>query len=241
MISLVMPTFNRCYNLKQCIGTLTDYMLTLGHPFELILVDDGSTDETPKILRDCCQQYKELKAVVLKNNVGQQNATLAGIRMAKHKRIITLDDDLEYDLRAIPLIIEALESEADVVYVVSKNKGQDKLRSLGTVTKEGMLQWLCHKPKAVTLTSYRGFNGDVAQYIAADRQKHVYISARLLQLHPRIKMIITDYVAQTPLKSTYTMVHLIRLFMRLLLNYGILRGRLSVSKTPQYEIREVYR
>ena len=91
MISIVIPTFNSEKSIEKLCETIID---ELDMEFEIILINDASTDNTREILKNLKLSYNFIRVVNLNNNVGQVGATLAGINISKGEFIITMDDDL---------------------------------------------------------------------------------------------------------------------------------------------------
>ena len=92
MISIVIPTFNSEKSIEKLCETIID---ELDMEFEIILINDASTDNTREILKNLKLSYNFIRVINLTNNVGQVGATLAGINISKGEFIITMDDDLQ--------------------------------------------------------------------------------------------------------------------------------------------------
>lgn len=118
MISIVIPTFNS----EKSIGKLCETIIDeLDMEFEIILINDASTDNTREILKNLKLSYNFIRVVNLTNNVGQVGATLAGINISKGEFIITMDDDLQHHPRFINDLYTSIQKE-DVDIIVAKWK-----------------------------------------------------------------------------------------------------------------------
>ncbi len=109
VISVVVPVYNEEGNLRVLIPKLIGVLEDLGCSFEMIFVDDGSFDGSPKVLRDMASQYPALRVLRLRENRGLSTALVAGMREARGKKIITLDSDLQNDPADIPKLLEYLD------------------------------------------------------------------------------------------------------------------------------------
>ena len=109
-LSVVIPAFNEEPNVEACYRELVEVLELLGHPFEVVVVDDGSTDRTPEILRVLAAADPRLRLVRLRRNAGQTAALDAGFRTARGPVVVTMDADLQNDPRDIPTLLAALES-----------------------------------------------------------------------------------------------------------------------------------
>ncbi|PKM57492.1 MAG: hypothetical protein CVU98_05805 [Firmicutes bacterium HGW-Firmicutes-3] len=238
MISIVIPTYNRAAHLERLFWQVDKAMKQMGEYYELIIVDDASKDTTSLVIRKLCKINHCIKGIILSDNVGQQNATLAGIRHAAGEIVVTLDDDLKYDPATIKQLLEVYRQGYDVVYgkvVKEKRRG---FRSLGTAFKESLLFLLCKKPKDVQLTSYKVMGGPVLAHICEDNHEKVYLSARLLQ---KTQNIINVKIADNNenLESTYSWCQLVEITYNILKYYGPkpFNNRIK-NKRAQYHIKE---
>lgn len=111
-LSIVVPVFNERLNLEPLIMEVTDAVKDLGLEWELILVDDGSTDGSQDFLKDIVTDRVRVLAFAF--NAGQSAAMEAGMRSARYDKIATLDGDLQNDPRDIALLLPLLE-QADMV------------------------------------------------------------------------------------------------------------------------------
>ena len=120
-ISIVFPVYNEAENLrfiyeevrKSCAGSDVDY--------EMIFVDDGSTDGSLEILRQIASKDKAVKYISLSRNFGHQNALFAGMSYAAGDAVITMDADLQHPPSLIPKMIELWRKGNEVVYTMKKN------------------------------------------------------------------------------------------------------------------------
>jgi glycosyltransferase involved in cell wall biosynthesis len=115
-ISVVVPCYNSSGTLKELTERLTSVMESLGSLYEIIFINDASTDETWKIIEEIVSKSNKVSAVNLMRNYGQHNSLLCGIRRARYARIITLDDDLQHPPEEIQKLIGAFNDNVDVIY-----------------------------------------------------------------------------------------------------------------------------
>ena len=108
-ISVVVPVFNEEGNLSALIPKLVQVLNPLGLSYEMIFVDDGSSDGSRNILREMASQYPFLRIIGLKENRGLSTALLAGMKEARGDTIVTLDSDLQNDPEDIPMLLSYLD------------------------------------------------------------------------------------------------------------------------------------
>jgi dolichol-phosphate mannosyltransferase len=108
-MSVVVPVYNEQANLSMLIPKLVEVFDRLGSLYEMIFVDDGSSDGSRKLLKEMASQVPSLRVVGLKQNRGLSTALLAGMREARGRIIVTLDSDLQNDPEDIPRLLEFLD------------------------------------------------------------------------------------------------------------------------------------
>lgn len=115
MISLVIPLLNERDSLRPLVEQIEAVFRPGAEPWEVIFVDDGSTDGSTEVLRDLVSRHAEIKAVKLRRNFGKSAALMAGLRAARGERVVTLDSDLQDDPAEIPKVLKRLDDGLDVV------------------------------------------------------------------------------------------------------------------------------
>lgn len=107
--SIVIPLKNEAGNIIDLIDEIKPVMFSLGKPWELICIDDGSTDQTDAILHALLPQNPQLRILTFKKNYGQSSAFDAGFKAARGQFIITLDGDGQNDPQDIPHLVELMK------------------------------------------------------------------------------------------------------------------------------------
>jgi glycosyltransferase involved in cell wall biosynthesis len=115
LISIVLPVFNEEGNLPELRSRLESALQKLARPYEIIFVDDGSTDSSPALLTGMATEDARIHAVLLATNFGQTAALAAGIDHSTGTVVVTLDSDLQNDPADIPMLLAKLEEGFDVV------------------------------------------------------------------------------------------------------------------------------
>ncbi len=115
MLSVVIPVYNEAENLLPLCSDVTDALLGLRGPFEILFVDDGSTDGSAELLRELARKEETIKVVALQRNFGQTAAMMAGIHHARGDVIVVMDGDGQNDPADIPALLDKLAEGYDVV------------------------------------------------------------------------------------------------------------------------------
>jgi dolichol-phosphate mannosyltransferase len=110
-LSLVIPAYNEQEVIPTLLTRVEAALKELGRTFEVFIVDDGSTDDTPRLLCEAKGKYPWLRLIRLARNSGQSAAFQAGFRFARGEVIATIDADLQNDPEEIPRLVKLLETE----------------------------------------------------------------------------------------------------------------------------------
>jgi dolichol-phosphate mannosyltransferase len=108
-ISVVIPVYNEEKNLPILIPKLMDVLEGVGKPYEMIFVDDGSTDSSRQFLKQKASQHPQIHVLGFKKNCGETAAGAAGLKEARGEMIVTIDADLQNDPKDIPRMLEYLK------------------------------------------------------------------------------------------------------------------------------------
>lgn len=109
--SLVVPAYNEQENVTVLLQRVEASLLQMGKPFEVLIVDDGSNDQTPGMLADAMKQKPWLRVLRLAKNAGQSAAFDAGFKHARGQVIATIDADLQNDPEELPRLLPILETQ----------------------------------------------------------------------------------------------------------------------------------
>lgn len=120
--SVVVPVYNEVDNIKPLFQAIEEVMEKMTESYEIVMVDDGSTDGTTHSLRNLAGMKPKLKVVLFRGNFGQSAAMAAGFEQACGEIIISMDGDLQNDPRDIPLMVQKLDEGFDMVAGWRKNR-----------------------------------------------------------------------------------------------------------------------
>lgn len=177
-ISVVIPVFNEEKNIKLLYPKLKYVLDNLGKNYEIIFIDDGSTDKTSALLHQICEKDRKVKVVVFRRNFGQTAAIAAGFDYAKGDVIVTLDADLQNDPKDIPQLIKKIEEGFDVV---SGWRAERKDPFLSRRLPSYISNWLISLFTGVKLHDYgctlKAYRREIAKDIKLYGEMHRFIPA----------------------------------------------------------------
>jgi len=127
MISVTIPIYNEAENIPTLVARVTESLSGQAQPWELILVDDGSTDESAALLDRAADENPRVKVIHLRRNFGQTAAMMAGFSFAAGDIIIPMDGDLQNDPDDIPRLLAELDRGYDVCSGWRKSRQDNRL------------------------------------------------------------------------------------------------------------------
>ena len=150
MLSVVVPVYNEANNLLALFEDLTDVLLGLRQPWEVLFVDDGSVDESPVVLRELASKDDKIKVLTLRRNFGQTAATMAGIDHASGEVVVVMDGDGQNDPAEIPALLDKLAEGYDVVSGWRRERRDTRAR----VWVSRAANWIISRISGVRLHDY---------------------------------------------------------------------------------------
>jgi glycosyltransferase involved in cell wall biosynthesis len=150
-VSVVVPVRDEVESLPLLLEAIASTLSASGLNYEIICVDDGSTDGSAEFLKSAAQGRSDLKAVILRRNYGQTAAMAAGFNYALGKAIVTLDADLQNDPADIPMLLAKLDEGYDLVSGW-RQKRQDG--ALNRLLPSKIANWLIRRTTSVNIHDY---------------------------------------------------------------------------------------
>ena len=139
-ISVVIPAYHSEKTLPKLVPRLAHVLKDAAASFEVILVDDGSWDETWNVILALAREYPFIRGFQLMRNYGQHNALLCGIRVARGDIVVTMDDDLQNPPEEVPRLLAKLAEGYDVVYGTPQKESHGMLRDAASQITKLVLQ-----------------------------------------------------------------------------------------------------
>jgi glycosyltransferase involved in cell wall biosynthesis len=174
--SIVIPVFNEEDVILEIYSRLRQVMEGLNPHYELLFVDDGSTDTTTKILKELCHKDSKVKLLIFSRNFGQQAALSAGIDCASGKAVVLMDADLQDPPEVIPKMIKKWKQGYDVVYAKrTKRKGENFAKRLTAALFYRLLKSLTDREIPVDVGDFRLIDRKVCDSLKNLREKDPYL------------------------------------------------------------------
>ncbi|TSE34229.1 glycosyltransferase family 2 protein [Tepidimonas charontis] len=227
-VSVVIPVFNEFDNLRDLVQRVGAALEPTGWTFELLCIDDGSTDGSAALLAQLAGQYPWLHPVALARNYGQSTALQAGFERARGRYIVTLDGDLQNDPLDIPALIERLETDPEVDVISGwRRQRQDKAlsRRLPSVVANRLISWATRVPLNDYGCALKAYRREIIERIRLYGELHRFIPSLAREVGARIVEVPVRHHARTRGQSKYGIDRTFRVILDLVLIVFFLRYR----------------
>jgi len=230
-LSVVVPVFNEEESLPTLIPKLVEVLKTLPFFYEMIFVDDGSSDGSRRILKEMASsQYPSLRVIGFKENRGLSTALVAGMREARGEKIVTLDSDLQNDPKDIPILLEYLD-RYDMATGWRREREDRWLKKISSKIANGVRNRLSGENIQDSACTLRAFKRECIQGIPVFNGMHRFLSTlvkmegyRIVEVpvshHPR-KFGKSKYNIRNRMVRSFTDLLVVRWMKRRAIRYDI--------------------
>jgi len=225
-LSIVIPVRNESPNIETLYGELTDTLSSFGRPYEIIVIEDGSSDDTFDVLAKLQSRDPRLRIIRFRRNFGQTAAFAAGFAYARGRFIVTSDGDLQNDPRDIPGMVEQCERGPDIVAGWRRDRKDPFLsRRLPSM----IANWVISHTTGVKLHDYgcslKVFRADVVKPMRLYGEMHRFLPAIASEMGVTIEERVVNHRPRQYGRSNYGISRTIRVILDLLtvkflLNYA---------------------
>ncbi len=228
-LSIVIPV----YRSQKILGNLLVEIdkvakhLGLSKEFELILVNDGSPDQSWSVIKELSERYDFLTGVCLMRNFGQHNATMAGLNQAKGDVVVIMDDDLQHPPAEIPRLIEAINGGADVCYVNYLGRKHAAWKKLGSNFNNWVATMLLKKPKDLYLSSFKAIRKEIVREMIKYNGPFTYLDGLILDLTRNISTIDIMHNERFEGEGNYNLKNSLALWLKMATSFSIVPLRLA--------------
>ncbi len=176
-LSIVIPLFNESDSLNELVDWITDVMQRNTISYELLFIDDGSTDSSWLTLTKLCTSHPQVRALRFTKNFGKSQALHAGFKLAQGKLVATMDADLQDSPEELPEMIRILESEQLDLISGWKRKRYDNLLTKNLPSR--LFNWAARKSSNIQLHDFncglKVYRSEVVKAIDVKGEMHRYI------------------------------------------------------------------
>jgi glycosyltransferase involved in cell wall biosynthesis len=228
-ISVVIPVYNEQENIEPCLRELINVLSKSGEQFELIFIDDGSKDNTCKLLAEAAAGDERVRLVEFRRNFGQTAAMAAGFDHARYDYVVPIDGDLQNDPAEIPKMIKKLDEGYDLVAGWRKDR-QDAFitRKLPSQIANKIISWATDVKLHDYGCTLKVMRREIAQNIKLYGEMHRFIPALAAEYGAKICEVPVNHRPRIHGVSKYGISRTIRVVLDLL----TVKFLLGYSKRP---------
>lgn len=226
-LSIVIPV----YNSEECLWELNNRVeqaMAGIASYELILVNDKSTDNSWNKIVEICQKNKNAIGITLRKNSGQDNAIMAGLKITKGEHIVIMDDDLQHSPDDIPKLYSECLKGYDVCFALFSDKKQKLWKNLGSWMNGRLSEKLLSKPKDIYLSPFKLFRKEIAKEMVEYTGPYPYIDALLLTITHNINQIPIEHHTRYKGRGNFNLFKSLSVFLKHATGYSIYPLRLAI-------------
>lgn len=211
-ISIVIPCYRSAGYLERTVNEILS-VVENHYDFEIVLVNDGSPDNTANVITKLCEANTKIKGVLLSKNFGQANATMAGFSKASGNLIVCCDDDGQSPIRELKKLIDEIDKGYDVVFAKYRVRTAGVKSKIGSYVNNQMLYFLLGKPKDLAMGNFWATRRYVVQQLLDCKNPYPFIAGLLLKVTNQMSNVEMDQLKRHEGKSTYSLLKLFGLWL----------------------------
>lgn len=223
-ISIIIPVYNSSSIIEELHKRISKVIL-ISH--EIIFVNDCSKDESWDKIVSLSKQYKSITGINFRKNSGQDNALLAGLRIAKGNYCVIMDDDLQHNPDDILQLYNECKKGFDVCFANFTDRKQTLVKNIGSNTNGKLAEILVSKPKGIYLSPFKIINKSTVAEIAKFSGPYPYIDGIILTITQNLTQINVGHLPRLSGKSNYTFSKSVSVLMKLFTGFSVLPLRLA--------------
>ena len=219
-VSVVIPVFNEELVLHEFYPRLKKEAENWGKSYELLFVDDGSTDNSFELICKWKKIDSSIRVIKFTRNFGQQAAVLAGFRQSRGDIVVQIDSDLQNPPEEIKRLLGAFTDEVDLVVTVPRKRQDSSLRVLGSKILHSLAQALFGNRFKLNLSSFRAMRRSVIEKIdqCQDRSRYMAVLMSWMAV-PTVHVEVDHHLRKTG-QTKYGVLPLLRLTWDLITGYS---------------------
>jgi undecaprenyl-phosphate 4-deoxy-4-formamido-L-arabinose transferase len=224
--SVVIPVYRGESTLDALVERLGEVLPGAAEQFEVILVNDGSPDDSWGVIKRLSQKHDWVRGISLSRNYGQENASLCGIMESRFDVIATMDDDLQHNPEDLPKLLTKLSEGYDVVYGVPRVRRQGWWKNLASKTVKRLMSWSMGLTAVRDISAFKVLRSELRQGFRA-AGPDVFVDALLTWVTLRVASAEIEEEPRTHGKSNYSLGKLIRVALLVITNYTTIPLRMA--------------
>lgn len=225
-LSIVIPVYRGETTIGRLVSALVDCLADRCH-LEIVLVNDGSPDNSAGICRAIAETFPFVKFLNLSRNFSEHNAVMAGLNHAAGDYVVIMDDDFQNPPGEVMKLVDEIQKGYDVVFSCYASKKHHVLRNLGSRINDWFAVILLDKPRDLYLSSFKVLSRFVVDELIKYDGPYPYIDGLVLRFTRNYSQVLVAHDPRREGRSGYTLRKLISLYLNMFTNFSILPLRLA--------------
>ncbi len=224
-ISLVIPIYNSASILPELVSQITDALS--GETYEVILVNDGSADNSWNIMVELSKKFTVIKCICLTKNFGQDNATMCGLHYSTGDYVAIMDDDLQHSPYDILKLKKKCDDGHDVCFAdYSSNRRQARWKNIGSFLNSKQAEVVIGKPQEIYLSPFKIIKRVIVDAMLNYQGAYPYIDGLIFRSTSLVTQISVEHHERFAGKSNYNIHKSVSVFLKHLTGFSILPLRI---------------
>jgi undecaprenyl-phosphate 4-deoxy-4-formamido-L-arabinose transferase len=225
-VSIVIPVYRGARTIGPLVERL-DAQVGSARDLELVLVNDGSPDDSAAVCRALAGQKPHVRFVGLARNFGEHNAVMAGLNHASGGVVVIMDDDAQNPPEEVMGLVTQIEQGFDVAWSKYERKQHSWFRNLGSLMNDRVATVLLKKPRDLYLSSFKAISRFVVDEVVKYRGPYPYLDGLILRITNNYTTVLCAHLSREHGRSGYTLRKLVSLWLNMFTNFSILPLRLT--------------
>jgi undecaprenyl-phosphate 4-deoxy-4-formamido-L-arabinose transferase len=228
LVSICIPCYRSAQTLPAVVAEIRQvFAAHEGYDYQIVLVNDGSPDNTFQVIRKLCQEDDHIIGVDLSRNYGQASAKMAALPYATGDAIVYMDDDGQHPAAGIFPLLEKINEGYDIVYARFPQKHHSWFKRITSRLYQKVSEWIGNKPKGISVSSFTAWSRIAADAVMRYQSPFPAAGLYLNKITTRIANVDVEHRDRLAGESGYSLKKLLSLTVTALTNFSIIPLRIA--------------
>ena len=225
-LSIVVPVYRSAGCLSELAKRVREEVGPYFHSYELLLVNDGSPDQSWEVITRLVNEYDFVTGINLRRNVGQDSAIMAGLNVAAGDVIVIMDDDLQHSPSDVAALHQGLQGGSDVVYANFDCKRQALWKNLGSAFNDTFANIILGKPKSIYMSPFKAIRREVVDEIVKYDGPYPYVDGLIFTVTSNITQVTVTHHARFAGRGNYNLLRSVMVWLKLATGFSVIPLRM---------------
>jgi len=228
-LSIVIPVYNSERIVPELVRRVVEAMASArpAQAYELILVNDGSPDQSWRRIEQACDAYPAVRGINLRINTGQHNAIMAGLRAASGTLIVVMDDDLQHAPEDIGKLRAKIGEGYDLCYAAFRRPQHAAWKTAGSAFRDLTVHALLGVPRGIRISSFKAMTADIAREITRYDGPFPYVDGLALMVTRNVANVELTHHPRLDGTGHYSLRQSLSLWAKVAMNFSVVPLRVA--------------